>query len=58
MLGPLLKAALEKLVTVQYVLYEQTLVCVFAQLFVLDLTWTLDFAAGQQGVRVCTCLLS
>lgn len=47
-LGPLLRAALEKLVTVQYLLYEQTLVCVFAQLLVLDLQWTLDFVAAQQ----------
>lgn len=49
-LEPLLCAALNKLSTVKYVLFQQTLVSVFAHLLRLDYTWTMDFISKQPGM--------
>eukprot|EP01134_Creolimax_fragrantissima_P007294 CFRG7294T1 len=40
---PMLNAALHKLGNVNFILYEQTLVVMFAQMLMTDMSWTLNF---------------
>jgi hypothetical protein len=50
-LEPLLTACLDKLGTAKYLLYQQTLVTVFAHLLRLDYPYTMDFLTRQPGMH-------
>ncbi|KNC80792.1 hypothetical protein SARC_06855 [Sphaeroforma arctica JP610] len=44
---PMLNTALQKLSSVSFILYEQTLVVMFAQMMLADLSWCLGFLTSQ-----------